>query len=440
MIQLVAIVLLGAVALLVAPHAEARTEGGDLLWQSDFDLGGGEDLPAALAAANGRVVTAGTVTDIAGNTDLVVRTHHAKSGELLWQDRVDLNGLTRVQSSVVMDQQRVFVAGMGTNAAGQPQGVIRAYDGRTGRLIWADTNAGGPLFKDGHRIVSTGGSHVRGHVARTGVIAWEWTKEPPQLPPGYSGGGGGIVAITADRLFMASSVLRSVPTPAFECFVQAHDLESGLVLWQTIHNLSGSGFCFPGTIASDGRRVVIGGVGGAISDDYFVLAFDADTGEFAWQDHQAIGNNELNVAMAIDIEGRRTFVAGRLDVPNVGGAGTEEAYVVRSYDTETGTLRWHDERHDTSSGFINWRALDVEAEGRRVFAVGQNVTVGTWLVRAYDARQGTVLWEDEFQPAGGFNDSGPEAIAVDGGRVFVAGSAAQSGGQVDFILRAYDAR
>jgi hypothetical protein len=44
--------------------------------------------------------------------------------------------------------------------------------------------------------------------------------------------------------------------------------------------------------------------------------------------------------------------------------GVLEAYVVRSYDTKTGTLLWKDEL--TGPVPIEWQAFDVEAASGRV--------------------------------------------------------------------------
>ncbi len=78
----------------------------------------------------------------------------------------------------------------------------------------------------------------------------------------------------------------------------------------------------------------------------------------------------------------------------------------------------------------------------RMFAVGQNVEgTGAWLVRSYKTRGGEVLWEDTFQPARvGGSYSWTQGLALDGGRLFVVGSGVNAAGNVDLILRAYDAK
>jgi outer membrane protein assembly factor BamB len=446
MARALAIAMLGCAALLTMTAAPARAGGGDLLWQVRFPgLGVDGDHSVALAATNKRVVVAGMTTTPAGPR-LEVQVHRAKTGALLWTDDVDLTGPV-----VVMDDQRVVVAGGRSGAMGT--GLIRTYDAETGELTWTDAWPGGVrgLFKEGSRIVVTGFHgetagpfrfHVRSYVARTGAMAWTWTDLLP-LPPGYSHAVLGATAIVGDTLFVAGEARRSGPIPGTECLIRAHHLVTGILLWQTIHDLSDSGFCFPASIAADRRRVVVGGVGGGVLDDYFVLAVDADTGEFAWQDHQRVGANRIDFAAAIDTLRHRTFVVGWISIPTPGAlGGVLEAYVVRSYETDTGFLRWHDEL--TGPVPIEWRGFDVEAKSGHIFAVGTNMVSGLWLVRSYDASDGRIRWEDEFLPGDGVGDvrdaNTTQMLALDGGRMFVVGSGFNADGGVDIILRAYDAK
>ena len=62
--------------------------GGQLLWEDRFD-GGGRDLVAvdAIVAEGNSVFIVGASQSGNGDTDILVRAHDAKSGELLWQDR-----------------------------------------------------------------------------------------------------------------------------------------------------------------------------------------------------------------------------------------------------------------------------------------------------------------------------------------------------------------
>jgi hypothetical protein len=86
---------------------------------------------------------------------------------------------------------------------------------------------------------------------------------------------------------------------------------------------------------------------------------------------------------------------------------------------------------------------------RQVFAVGSKERRfgvvplrHVSLVRAYDANSGRLLWHDEFgPPTPSYIASRIEAVAAEDGRVFAAGGSAETAtGNVDLILRTYDAK
>jgi hypothetical protein len=192
--------------------------------------------------------------------------------------------------------------------------------------------------------------------------------------------------------------------------------------------------------ATDGKRVVLAAIGGIGDDNFFIQAYDAASGTLVWEDRTFGGSGLDNELMAVDIERRRAFVVGWLNIA-APVPGFKEAFIVRSYDIDTGVLDWEDQFVSSEIGPRTWHALDVETVKGRVFAVGQDVGRGTWFVRAYASRTGELVWHDDFAPPGVGADYGwTQAVAVDGGRVFVAGSGFNAAGNVDLILRAYDAK
>ena len=147
-------------------------------------------------------------------------------------------------------------------------------------------------------------------------------------------------------------------------------------------------------------------------------------GRLLWQDR--FGQDDYVVAVAV--EKGRVFVAG-----SAGNLSGGSDLFIRAYDTQTGAMLWSDRM---SSGFVEAIAVDAG----RVFVVG-----GTWfdgsrsalLVRAYLATNGILLWEDRFDPIPGHNAG--KTVAASGGRVFVGGYAASVPGNEQFIVRAYEA-
>ncbi|HEX2439753.1 MAG TPA: PQQ-binding-like beta-propeller repeat protein, partial [Methylomirabilota bacterium] len=186
--------LLGSLLLLTAPEAWAKTEAGDLLWQDQVDFAGGADAALAVAAAGERVVAVGSAQNAAGNTDFVVRAYDAKTGALLWKDQVNAGGANDAASAVVIEGDVVVVGGTSQPVTGSPRLILRAYAVKNGKLAWEDRSAlqsfnglasvGSRVLITGTTATTTGATRlfVRGYVTKTGVIAWQ---DRPAPPVGY---------------------------------------------------------------------------------------------------------------------------------------------------------------------------------------------------------------------------------------------------------------
>jgi hypothetical protein len=445
MIRLFALALIACACLLPTSPAHARTDAGDLLWQDRFDLAGGEDIARAVAAANGRVVVVGSAQNAAGNSDFVVRAYDAKSGALLWKDRVDVAGGDDAATAVVLDDDRVIVAGTGIDPTGGSRLLLRVYIAKNGQLAWEDRPgivAFNGLAADGAHVVvavtttdSTGNPQlvVRAYVAKNGIIGWQ---DQPQTPIGYGGLGGATrgVIIHGQRAFVVGTTRMSGGEHFVSCFVRAYVVKTGQPIWDSLHRPPSQ--CIAEAIATDGKRVIVAARGATGLDDYLAQSYDAETGQFLWEDRTFVSTGYGNAAVAADTERRQAFVVGWVMSVNV--PGNREAFLVRAYDADTGTMNWEDQFRSYPESFDH--AHDVVVEKNRVIAVGAGG--GTWLVRAYDAKGGDLLWSDEFAPVGGIPNlaSGALAVAADGGKIFVAGSGLNANGNADFIVRAYDAK
>ena len=158
-----------------------------------------------------------------------------------------------------------------------------------------------------------------------------------------------------------------------------------------------------------------------------VRAYDARTGELLWDDQFDYGGG-IKGALDIAAQGGIVYAAGS---GRTAGGGDE--WVVRAYDAWTGELLW-DDQFDNGN-----EACAIAAQGGRVYAAGSGRTAGfddEWVVRAYDARTGELLWDDQFDKGGGDNEA--FAIAVQGGRVYAAGRGETAGGAREWVVRAYD--
>jgi hypothetical protein len=394
------------------------------------------------------VVAVGSAQNAAGNTDFVVRAYDGKTGRLLWNDHIDVAGGDDAATAVVLDDNRVIVAGTGVDATGGRRLLLRVYVAKTGQLAWQDrppfATVNG-LAADGSHVVVAGtitdlaGNPrlaVRAYIAKSGVLDWQDRPAPPVGFVHFAGASRGVT-IQDQRVFVTGTVRTpqelgySNPT----CLVRAYVTHNGKLEWESLHVPT---HCAATAIATDGRRVIVAALGSVALDDFLVQSYDAETGQFLWEDRTFVSTGFDNEAVAVDIERRRAFVAGW--VRWVPGHGNQEAFLVRAYDTETGTLDWEDQFPSPTPCLCH--ARDVAVEKGVVVAVG--VGPGTWLVRAYDAKRGALQWSDEFVPVGGisnpYGSTGALAVAVDGGRVFVSGSGINASGNADFIVRAYDTK
>ncbi len=442
MLRRVVVAVLGSLILLVTP-APARSDGGDLLWEDRIDLAGGIFIQTAIAAAHNRVVAVGSTVGTAGNSALAVRAYAADTGALLWEDRLKTGSAT-----VVMNGLWVIVTGVTVDDAGHRDGVVRAYVARTGQLIWQDTwpDDGEPLALDmdapGLAAVVSGIARdsagapqllVRAYVAWNGALLWE---DQP-VPSGYTSVirvTNRSVAVRGTKAFVGASVRDSA------CLIRAYDILRGTVLWETVRPLFLS--CTPAAVATNGKQVLISGGVGETPDYFFVQSYDAETGQFLWEDRAAVGSGLTNAALAVDTEGKEGFVAGWYRAPSF-KPGFKEAFVVRGYDAETGALRWVDELSDPEFfGSKLLHALDLVVTRGRVIAVGQEVSgTGPWLTRAYNAETGALLWSSTAEVARAAAYGAPQAVAVDHERIFVAGSGRNNTqGHADFIIRALNAQ
>jgi hypothetical protein len=180
-----------------------------------------------------------------------------------------------------------------------------------------------------------------------------------------------------------------------------------------------------------GRRVVA--IGG--NSAWLVQAYDTDTGAPLWGDR--FGNGVSNRAIGVAEHAGRVFVGGRARPP-----GATLNWLVRAYDAASGQVLWE----DYAGGGISGQATSLAVGGNRVIAVGQ-CCASDWLVRTYDARTGEIQWEDVVDKGGSAYPELALDVAILGGRAFVAGGggagcklevAAQE--NCDFIVRAYDLR
>ena len=450
----------------------AWSDGGDLLWEDQFDFG---DIDFAtrdgvvVEGSRGFVAATTGASGGSGDFDWLVRAYDTQDGTLLWEDLFDLASGPDSPLGITTGGGLVFVSGDATNAAGIVVPVIRAHDSRTGTLLWQDVGANQGLFDSaavhGLWVVAIGAIGedpspapgasfffrsdwlVRAYDARTGDLLWEDRFGAPD-PVGMIQQDRPVsVAAAGNRVYVGGrSRITAGQGPRW--IVRAHDAKSGALLWQDV--ALGPFQSQANSIAIDGDRLVAAGF--LISQlsplnlDWLVRASDTKTGELLWQDVVNKGVSSSEMALDLAVSEGRVFAAGtagatcRFDVVHPDNCDA----LIRAYELESGQLLWEDRFDDAP--LDEYRS--VAAKDDLVFATGLGAndcdlsglpTNCDLLVRAYAAETGQLVWEDQVDASG--TDEEGSAIAVHGGRVVVAGSRMTAGELFlsHLVVRAYDA-
>src|SRR5574341_1430705 len=246
---------------------------------------------------------------------------------------------------------------------------------------------------------------VRAQDAETGVTLWE-----ERLGTANAWDRTQDVAVDAGRAFASGWVF--TPEQGFDFVIRAYDLQDGTFLWEHCVHRGGRNEFAEGVVAHGGRVFVVGRVLGATgSSDIALLAFDAQTGEPLWESvTDPSGLRVVDVAFAVRAEGDAVFVAGTIF------RGTGRSLLVRAYDARTGVILWEDEVANATNDQQRNDALAVD--GNLLFVGGMVVKTpddSDFMVRAYDVRTGALMWVDQVDLQA---IESAIALSAEGGRLF----------------------
>ena len=419
------------------------------LWQQRFGQPGLDESPGsdAMAVAAGTVFLAGSAGNANGDSDLLVQAYDATDGSLVWQDRFDTPGAVDIGVGVTTADGRVF--GMGGTHFGVGIPTLRAFDARNGRLLWQNqvsdvwgTFDSAVSYKGS--VIGVGGNgtwFVEAYDAATGALRWR-----DRFGVG-SGNRANSVAEHARRVFVGGRA-RPAGLP-FNWFVRAYDAESGAVLWDD-HEAAGS-FAQVQAVAVEGDRLIaVGRVqtnlpAAPFTDmDWLIRTYDTKSGQRLWEDRVDTGGIDF-IASPFDVAVRdgRAFVAGT-GGRNCGVRTTAPDncdFIVRAYAMDGGRLLWED-RVDRAP--ID-QSISIAANDLAVFAVGNGgnncagleLTNCDLLVRAYEPGTGSVIWDDQVDVDG--TDNFAQAVRVYRDAVFVSGYVLQPDFTADLTVGAYEA-
>jgi TolB-like protein len=190
-------------------------------------------------------------------------------------------------------------------------------------------------------------------------------------------------------------------------------------------------------VAVQGKKVFVAGLTRTSAGDaaFTLRAYSAKDGSLLWENFYDREGTGYDVATAIAVTGTTVFVAGATET-SAGGA----AFTVRAYSTKDGSLLWGD--NFDREGDLDDIANAVAVQGKKVFVAGLTRTSAgdaAFTLRAYSTKDGSLLWGDNFDREGDLDDIA-NAVAVQGKEVFVAGLTRTSAGGAAFTLRAYSAK
>jgi hypothetical protein len=442
----------------VAPSSS--TGPGSLLWQDRF--AGGFDPTANVAVGGSRVFVAGRAPLRPGDdAGWLVKGYEARTGAVLWQDAV--LGFTAEENkagAIALAGDRVFVGGFTSATEGRDDATLRVYDTATGALRWEDRFSYGGGFASINSLATGQGDDdarspallyavgrgteaddttawfVRAYEPRSGALVWSDVFHPSAFDDAAS------VAVDRGRIFVSGFEFDEA-TQQRHFTVLAYDARTGAALWQDVVPGGTPGF-FGSDVATqvvaDGHRVLAAGlITDADGYHFAVRAYDAATGALRWSDLLDTGSG-LDTATSIALDHGRAYVVGE------GGAAcsfdltSDCDWLIRTYDQDTGALLWQKEvdfgHQDDQPNVVLACADHVAVAG--LAGTDTLAPYGDWLVQVYNTRNGALRWQDRLPTPGTF--AFPVALAAAGNRLFVSGSTLDLAGgtQVgDYIVRSY---
>src|SRR5262245_5971456 len=352
--------------------AAAAVASANPAWTDQFDAAGGFDRVSAVAVGSGRAFGGGIVTNAAGNTDLFLRAYDLQTGAQLWQDQYDRGGGNDSLVGIAAFGTRVFAAGASTDGMGNGRFLVRAYDAATGALAWEDQSFRGLAF---------------GVAARMGRV----------MVGGFA----------------------TLPGGKWATVVRAYDTATGKLLWE--NRILDSGVAVSLAIQNDTLYTAGGSnYDAALQGHLCTRAYDVRNGALLWESELPL-SGALDQGWMVVPRGTRVFTAGSSS--HTQGSCTDDFingncdFVVRAHDAATGALLWEDVL-DKAGQRDGAYALAVRRGKVYAAGLGSNGSfTRNFLVRAYDETTGALIWEDDQTDRGG----GAFAIAAVRDKVYATG-------------------
>jgi hypothetical protein len=447
---------------LIAVDAAAAAEGAEL-WvkryngpENGFDSTGG----VTVSPDGTMVYVTGQSASVSGS-DYATIAYDSATGTQVWARRFDgpMGDSDEADALVVSPNgSAVFVTGTSRTATDDQDFGTIAYDANTGRRLWRrffdgpatansfDRGASIGVAPDGSAVFVTGPSASDSTASDIETLAYDASTGQRLWAKRFVGRGLDIsfalaVAPGGSSLFVTGSSDKP-STGASTYITLAYDAATGTNLWTKRHDGPdiGNGAAHDVVTSVDGQTVfVTGGLDrGSGNSDLVTIAYDAATGGKRWArryDGPVHGHDE-GMGLAADPTGNRLIATGRS-----AGTGDDADYATVSYDATSGARLWMRRYAGPADGFDAATSIGTSADGLKVFVTGESAgpngpDFGTV---AYDAGSGAKLWGRRYNgPARGDDYVVSLATAPYGTRVYVTGTSAGIGTDVDYATIAYD--
>lgn len=362
---------------------------GGLLWKEQLLLGY-EQVPVSLAADGGRLFVNGCLklTEFGGNRgDWLMRAYDSEVGTLLWSKTMDFKGNEDILVGAAAAGSRLFVAGK--TVSGPYDGLIQAYDAASGKRLWKkkfdykkNIDQYVSLGLAGDLVVVGGDAEynskylvVHAYAAKNGKLVWK------QMTPGYMSVDTlnihtqKFLAVAGGRVFAASGGI----SMEVHAQVLAYDAQSGHELWRQPYRAPQGEYFWPKALAAAGNFVAVAGyvANGPHGEDWMVLGLDAGTGALLWTARVDLGGDDRPEAVAV--AGNQVVVAGYGMGPLL-----DTYFLVKAYDAATGSLLWTDQ-FTADAIFSTNAARTIAVAGNRVIVAGRGLAFPyfDWFIRAY---------------------------------------------------------
>ena len=214
-----------------------------------------------------------------------------------------------------------------------------------------------PVVADGIMYMTAAFNHVYAIQAETGEMLWRYDHPLPGDMRVCCGPSNRGVAISGDKVFMATLDARLVALQA----------QTGALVWQSEIDDYRKGYSATAAPLIVKDKVIVGIAGGEYGIRGYVDAYDVETGERRWRRHTTPGEGE---------PGSETWAG---DSWKIGGGPT---WITGSYDPEQDVIFWA-----TGNPSPDWNG-DVR-EGDNLY---------TDSVLALDPESGAIKWHFQFTP------------------------------------------